>query len=77
MVRFTLAIIAAALMAAFGSPAAASAEPGCASETVRVQGEIVPAPVGATCDSDSDDSSNGLLGNAPVVGNLPGLGGVL
>jgi hypothetical protein len=77
MSRYLLAVIAAALMVGFGSAAAASAEPGCANETVRVQGEIVPAPIGAPCDSDSDDSSDGLLGNAPVVGNLPGLGGLL
>ena len=38
---------------------------------------IVAALEGVPCDSDSDDASDGLLGNAPVVGNLPGLGGVL
>ena len=38
---------------------------------------IVAALEGVLCDSDSDDASDGLLGNAPVIGNLPGLGGVL
>jgi hypothetical protein len=38
---------------------------------------IVAAPEGVSCDSDSDDASDGLLGNAPVVGKLPELGGVL
>ena len=38
---------------------------------------IVTALEAALCNTDSDDASGGLLGNAPVVGNLPGLGGVL
>jgi len=42
-----------------------------------VQGKIVGAPEGAPCDSDPDDASDGLLGNAPLIVNLPGLGGVL
>jgi hypothetical protein len=74
---FTPALIVGALMVAFGSTAAASAGPGCAGDTVRVQGEIVAVPEGAQCDSDSDDASDGPLGNAPAVGNLPGPGGVL
>jgi hypothetical protein len=78
MRRFGLGITAVALMFGFGSVTTASAEPGCASETtVRIQGEIVPAPVGAPCDSDASDPGDGLLGNAPIVGNLPGLGGIL
>lgn len=77
MRRYALAITAAALMVGFASAASAGAEPGCASDNVRIQGQVVQAPVGAPCDSNSKDPGDGLLGNAPVVGNLPGLGGVL
>jgi hypothetical protein len=75
--RFVFAVFAtAALAGAVGTTAVANAEPGCPGNTVTIQGEVVPAPVNKPCDTD-EAGGDGLLGNAPVVGNLPGLGGVL
>jgi hypothetical protein len=74
--RFVLATLGAVSLAgvAVGFPAIASAEPVCPNDNVRVQGEVVPAPENQVCD---DDPNDGLLGDLPVVGNLPGVGGVL
>ena len=77
MCRFSVAVITAALSSPSGPLQPRARRPGCASDTVRVQGKIVGAPEGAPCDSDPDDASDGLLGNAPLIVNLPGLGGVL
>jgi len=76
MRRYVLAFAAASLAAgALAFSAVASAEPVCPNNTVRIQGEIVPAPENQVCDD--DPMGDGLLGGLPVVGNLPGLGGVL
>ncbi len=58
-----------------GYPAVAAADPVCPINEVRIQGEVVPA-ADAACNADPV-GGDGLLGDAPVVGNLPGLGGVL
>ena len=77
MRRYVLAVFAAAAFACVGlaTSAVASAAPDCPNNTVVVQGEVVSPPDNAVCDDDV--TGGGLLGNAPVVGNLPGLGGVL
>jgi hypothetical protein len=69
----------AALVAlALGYPATAAAEPPvCPQNTVTIgnQGQVVKVPqYTQLCD---DDQTGGLLGNSPLVGNLPGLGGLL
>lgn len=78
MRRSVLAFIVAAgsAGAALGGSAVASAASACPKPTVIIQGEIFSTPKGPVCDDDAA-SNDGLLGNAPVVGNLPGLGGVL
>ena len=77
MRRYVMAATAVAAFACAGlaTSAAASAEPDCPNNTVVVQGKVVSPPDNAACDDDV--TGGGLLGNAPVVGNLPGLGGVL
>lgn len=59
-----------------GYPAVAAADPVCPTNEVRVQGEVVPAPANQVCDTEPV-GNDGLLGDLPVLGNLPGLGGVL
>lgn len=78
MRRSVLAFIVAAGSAgvALGGSAVASATPACPKPTVIIQGEIVSTPKGQVCDDDVA-GNDGLLGNAPVAGNLPGLDGVL
>jgi hypothetical protein len=80
MRRSIFAVFAAASFAgaALATSATAGADPAsqCDSPTVTVQGEVVNAPSPQVCDNDMV-SSDGLLGNLPVVGNLPGLGGIL
>ena len=67
--------------AAGGLSATVSAAPDCANSPVGsptrccVKVGNVPGP-GPDCTS-NQPSEQGLLGGAPVVGNLPGLGGVL
>ena len=77
MRRFVLVIFAAASIACSGlaTSAVASAAPECPNNTVVVQGKVVSTPDSQVCDDDVP--GGGLLGKAPVVGNLPGLGGVL
>ena len=77
MRRYVLAVFAAAAFACTGlaTSAVASAAPDCPNNTVVVQGEVVSPPDNAVCDDDV--TGGGLLGDAPVVGNLPGLGGAL
>jgi hypothetical protein len=69
----------AALVAlALGYPATAATEPPvCPKNTVTIgnQGQVVNVPQQSqVCD---DDPTGGLLGDLPVLGNLPGLGGLL
>jgi type 1 fimbria pilin len=79
MPRYVLAVFAAAAFAcaSLATSAAASAAPApdCPNNTVVVQGKVVSPPDNAVCDDDV--TGGGLLGNAPIVGNLPGLGGLL
>lgn len=71
------------LSGAAGSLAAtASAGPDCANSPAGsptkccVKVGDAPGP-GPDCTSNQPAGSGGLLGDAPVVGNLPGLGGIL
>jgi hypothetical protein len=77
--RVIIAGFFAALVAlALGYPATAGAEPPvCPKNTVTIgnQGQVVNVPqYSQVCD---DDPTGGLLGDLPLVGNLPGLGGLL
>jgi len=59
------------------SATAAAEPPACPKNTVTInnQGQVVDVPQQSqVCD---DDMNGGLLGDLPVLGNLPGLGGVL
>ena len=60
-------------------PATAAAEPPvCPKNTVTIgnQGQVVNVPqYSQVCDD--DPTGDGLLGDLPVLGNLPGLGGIL
>lgn len=78
MRRYILAVFAAAAFACAGlaTSAVASAAPDCPNNTVVVQGKVVSTPESPVCDDDVT-GGEGLLGNAPIVGNLPGLGGIL
>jgi hypothetical protein len=62
---------------ALGCPATAVAEPqACPKNTVTIdnQGQVIDLPQQSQV---CDDDPLGLLGDLPVLGNLPGLGGVL
>ena len=74
--RILFAVVGLAALA-IGYPATAAAEPPvCPKNTVTIgnQGQVVNVPQSQVCD---DDPLGGLLGDLPVLGNLPGLGGVL
>jgi uncharacterized cupredoxin-like copper-binding protein len=80
-----LRLIAASLFAVsttIALPAVASAEPqppACPKNTVTIgnQGQVITVPQQSQVCDDDPMGGDGLLGNLPVVGNLPGLGGVL
>ena len=77
MRRLLAALVAGFIGLAIGYPATAGAAPACPNKnTVIVQGEPLPRQGTVVCDDD-ETGGRGLLGNAPVVGNLPGLGGIL
>jgi len=62
---------------ALSYPGTAAAEPpACPKNTVTInnQGQVVEVPQQSQV---CDDDMNGLLGDLPLLGNLPGLGGVL
>ena len=62
---------------ALSYPATADGEPpACPKNTVTInnQGQVVEVPQQSQV---CDDDMNGLLGDLPLLGNLPGLGGVL
>jgi hypothetical protein len=70
---FTMLVASAFTFAA----TAAAAPPVCPKNTVTIgnQGQVINVPQHSqVCD---DDPTGGLLGDLPLVGNLPGLGGVL
>ncbi|HVQ52408.1 MAG TPA: hypothetical protein VMS92_20410 [Mycobacterium sp.] len=78
--RVAAAGLFAALVAlALGYPATASAEPPvCPKNTVTIgnQGQVINVPqFSQVCDD--DPQNGGLLGDLPVLGNLPGLGGIV
>jgi hypothetical protein len=76
-------IVCAAMIAlggaVFGYPAVASAKIVCPQQVI-INGTIIEpkgvAGRGLACDDDKR-GGRGLLGDAPIVGNLPGLGGIL
>lgn len=73
------AVLGGSIGLAFACPTIASAAPVCPQNNkVILQGEELPVPAQGhvVCDDDPG-GGDGLLGNAPVVGNLPGLSGVL
>jgi hypothetical protein len=75
--RILFAVLGVAALA-IGFPAIAAAEPPvCPKNTVTIgnQGQVVNVPQSQVCDD--DPMSGGLLGDLPVLGNLPGLGGIL
>jgi hypothetical protein len=76
--RVLLAAGTAAIAFALGYPATATAAPACPKNTVTVgnQGQVINlTPASQVCDD--DPRGDGLLGDTPVLGNLPGLGGLL
>jgi hypothetical protein len=76
--RFLLAALGVAALS-FGYPATAAAEPpACPKNTVTIgnQGQVVNVPQQSQV-CDDDPMSDGLLGDLPMMGNLPGLGGIL
>jgi hypothetical protein len=80
--RFLItSVCAGSLALAMAFPAVAGAAPNCINETAGnpnkccVKVGDAPGP-GPDCVSD-DIQNDGLLGDLPVLGNLPGLGGVL
>jgi hypothetical protein len=78
MMRLLLAAMFAGLIGiAIGGSATAGATPAtCPNQNkVILQGQELPRQGNVVCDDDS--TGRGLLGNAPLVGNLPGLGGIL
>ncbi|MGX9791384.1 hypothetical protein [Mycobacterium sp. MMS18-G62] len=80
----TLRLIAAGFFAVSTTvalPAAASAEPqpACPKNTVTIgsQGKVITVPQQTQVCDDDPMGGDGLLGDLPVVGNLPGVGGIL
>jgi hypothetical protein len=76
--RILLAALGAAALA-LGCPTTAAAEPtACPNNTVTIgnQGQVLNVPAQSQV-CDDDPMSDGLLGDLPVLGNLPGLGSVL
>jgi hypothetical protein len=75
--RFIAGTFIACAGITLGYPAVASADPECPVSIVTAQGEVVSPSGQQLCENDPVDTDDGLLGNAPVVGNLPGLSGLL
>jgi uncharacterized cupredoxin-like copper-binding protein len=76
--RILLAAFAVATLA-LGYPAAAGADAtACPKNTVTIgnQGQVISVPQRSQVCGD-DPINDGLLGNLPVLGNLPGLSGIL
>jgi hypothetical protein len=81
--RFFLASVSAASLAgAVAFPAVAGAAPNCGHSAAGNPNQCcvkvgdAPGP-GPDCVGNDNNMNDGLLGDLPVVGNLPGLGGVL
>jgi uncharacterized cupredoxin-like copper-binding protein len=76
--RILLAALATATLA-LSYPATAAAEPTvCPKNTVTIgnQGKVINVPQQSQV-CDDDPMNDGLLGDLPVLGNLPGLSGIL
>jgi hypothetical protein len=76
--RILLAALGTAALA-IGYPATATAEPTvCPKNTVTIgnQGQVINVPQQSQV-CDDDPMNDGLLGDLPVLGNLPGLSGIL
>jgi hypothetical protein len=78
MKMLAAAVFATFIALALGYSATAAADPpACPKNTVTIgnQGQVINVPQQSqVCD---DDMSGGLLGDVPLLGNLPGLGGIL
>jgi hypothetical protein len=64
---------------ALSYPTTAAAEPPvCPKNTVTIgnQGQVINVPQQSQV-CDDDPTNDGLLGDLPLLGNLPGLGGIL
>jgi hypothetical protein len=73
-----LAAGAVAVLALNGAATAAADPAVCPKNTVTIgnQGQVINVPqYSQVCDD--DPQSGGLLGDLPLLGNLPGLGGIL
>jgi hypothetical protein len=73
------AVLGGSIGLAVACPSIAAADPACPQNNkVILQGEELPMPAQGhvVCDDDPG-GGDGLLGDAPVVGRLPGLSGVL
>jgi hypothetical protein len=73
------ALFAAAMAVALGYPATAAAEPVCPKNTVTIdnQGTVINVPGDSQVCDDDPMGSDGLLSNLPLLGNLPGVSGIL
>jgi hypothetical protein len=76
-----MAAILSAISITVALPAVASAEPrpACPKNTVTIgnQGQVITVPQQTQVCDDDPMGGDGLLGDLPLVGNLPGLGGIL
>jgi hypothetical protein len=81
MMRRIIAATMFAVSITIALPAVASAEPVpvCPKNQVTIgnQGEVITVPQENQVCDDDPTGGDGLLGDLPVVGNLPGLGGML
>jgi uncharacterized cupredoxin-like copper-binding protein len=79
--RRLMAAILSAISITVALPAVASAEPqpACPKNTVTIgnQGQVITVPQQTQVCDDDPMGGDGLLGDLPLVGNLPGLGGIL
>ena len=81
MMRRLMAAILFAVSITVALPAVASAEPlpACPKNTVTIgnQGQVITVPQQTQVCDDDPMGGDGLLGDLPLVGNLPGVGGIL
>jgi uncharacterized cupredoxin-like copper-binding protein len=81
MMRRLMAAILFAVSISVALPAVASAQPrpACPKNTVTIgnQGQVITVPQQSQVCDDDPVGGDGLLGDLPLVGNLPGLGGIL
>ena len=79
--RRLMAAILSAISITVALPAVASAEPrpACPKNTVTIgnQGQVITVPQQTQVCDDDPMGGDGLLGDLPLLGNLPGVGGIL